>query len=265
MIELWKQILHEDLRDEGDITTKFLGIQDKIISGHVIAKEFGVFAGEVPLEALSKLYPDINFIFIANDGETFEAHDILMEIDGTAKNVLEIERSLINVLQMLCGIATTTKEWVDSASPVNILDTRKTHPLLRGIEKYAVSCGGGVNHRFGLFDRIMIKDNHLALIDNLDDIDWSKDMVVEVDNYDLLEYILQKDVSWIMLDNWNHSELIETIAWIRKEKPKCKIEVSGGINIEDIPTIKSAKPDFISTSKITLGARSTDISLNIIT
>lgn len=264
MIDLWKNILYEDLKDKGDITTSYLNIPNKNVSAHVVAKEPGIYAGEVPVNSLAQLYKGHTFIFIKHDGDPFLAQDILIEIDGYARGILEFERSLINVLQMLCGIATETKEWADVLNPVKVLDTRKTHPLLRGLEKYAVTCGTGTNHRFGLYDTMMVKDNHIQLLDNLDDVSWQKEMVVEVDTIELLEYILKQPVGWIMLDNWPYDTLKETVARIRKERPDCIIEVSGGIQFADLPLIRKARPDYVSTSKITLGAPSLDISLNII-
>ena len=147
----------------GDITSRSILSPDEIYAAEVLTRENIILCGlDILKSVFFKLDPDVSFIDNRfNDGDEIESHTKILGIKGKGIALLEGERVALNILQRLCGIATLTKQYVEKADPVQILDTRKTTPGLRSFEKYAVSCGGGKNHRFGLYDAVLIKDNHI--------------------------------------------------------------------------------------------------------
>ena len=181
------------------------------------------------------------------------------------KTILTGERTSLNFLQHLSGIATLTKKFVDSAGKnTKIYDTRKTTPLLREVEKYAVRCGGGYNHRLNLSDMVLIKDNHLELVKNFDldikSFPKNKKIEIEAQNYEHVKQFVILNPDIIMLDNMDYVEMRKSIKYIRKHSD-CEIEISGNVSAKTIEELASLKPDRISVGIITHSAPSIDISL----
>jgi nicotinate-nucleotide pyrophosphorylase (carboxylating) len=257
----WERLLHEDLGEEGDITSALLPDPQRTVKAEVIGGEYGIFAGEKLLQELHEFSEDCVCTMLITDGTSFTQGTVLFTIDGSAKTILGLERTLLNVLQISCGIATETNSWVKKAAPTKIIDTRKTHPGLRAMEKYAVKCGGGNNHRIGLFDKVMFKDNHLLMLDDYDQIIWPPKAVVEIEDWAQLKYFLHTPVLWFMLDNWNRKDLPEAIREIRNFPMRRTIELSGGVTYDDLEVFGTMGADYISTSAITLRAKPIDISL----
>lgn len=257
---LWEQAQSEDLGNEGDITTKFLNLKENETEAVVITREACVFAGEVLLRWLNG-NEKVSVEYDMHDGALLKKEHIIARLHGKISDILRIERSLLNFLSLAMGIATETYKWVQAASPVRVLDTRKTHPGLRIYEKYAVACGGGENHRLGLYDRMMFKENHLGKIQDMRTVIWPEDCVVEIENLHQLQLFLTTPVNWFLLDNWDLNDIPDAVDIIRKSSNRRYIELSGGINYEDLSTIRHMGVDYISTSKITMHATPIDVTL----
>ncbi len=262
--------LKEDLGDLGDITTQAV-IKDGVnVKGSFLVESDGVLAG-IPVAKIVFELVDENIVIQTgfSDGNKVKAGDIVMEVEGEAASILKAERTALNFLQHLSGIASFTSKFVKKVEPYTtaILDTRKTTPGLRALEKYAVRCGGGTNHRMGLFDAILIKDNHIAAAGGVAiAIERAKErfplMVVEVETETLVqvEEALGAGADVIMLDNMTPKEVEEAVKFI---KGRAVVEVSGGINLENVEDYAKAGADRISTSAITQAARPLNISLEI--
>ena len=210
---------------------------------------------------------------ILKDGSVCYAGDILYELEAPASILLSYERILLNLIQRMSGIASLTNQYVQTlnSSTIKILDTRKTTPGLRLFEKYSVFLGGGYNHRFDLNEGVMIKDNHLAIIDDLDThlIEFhqqypNKKIQIEVDNFKQLKGILNSltiKIDAILLDNMNATQTAKCAQLIRKSLPECFIESSGGINLNNITNYQSLDIDGISIGALTHQANSKNIKL----
>jgi nicotinate-nucleotide pyrophosphorylase (carboxylating) len=257
----------------GDLTTESIVPDNFYTKAFIIAKEEGIIAGiPVAEEVFKFLDPSINFSPKVSDGERVEKGETIVEIHGKAKTILTGERTALNFLQRLSGIATFTNYCVSLAKPygVKILDTRKTTPLLRALEKYAVKVGGGgENHRFALYDMVLIKDNHIKIAGSITEaVKRVREKVspfykieVETENLEQVKEALENKVDIIMLDNMD----IETIKKaIKIINGKALIEVSGNIKPEDIKTIAELGINFISMGKLTHSVKSLDISLEVI-
>ncbi|KAJ6644939.1 putative nicotinate-nucleotide pyrophosphorylase [carboxylating] [Pseudolycoriella hygida] len=215
-------------------------------------------------------YSDVEYKFLAKDGEQITAGRKIVEGFGSAKEILALERTILNYLQHLSGVATLTQEYVSktTGSKAKICDTRKTLPGLRALQKYAVVCGGGCNHRFSLDSSILIKDNHIAICGSVKNaIQKAKacaphytKIEVECDDLEQIQQALDCDIDIIMLDNMN---LEQIRAAVRLIGGKCLIEVSGGVNLQTIPQIADLNVDFISIGRLTNSARAIDIGLDI--
>jgi len=265
--------LREDI-GSGDVTTDFLIPSKTNIKGMFVAKSEGVICG-VPLIKLTlqKLNKEIKIINKKKDGDIVKTGDVIAVVKGNARAILSGERVVLNIIQRLSGIATTTKKFVDIAKPykVTILDTRKTTPNLRILEKYAVTVGGGQNHRMGLYDAALIKNNHLKIV-NLEKAVYElrrwlpKDMTIEIEVHDL--EILKKAIELcpdiIMLDNMGLSMVDEAMKIIKQSHCKSKIEISGGINLHNIRDYAQRKPDFISLGTITHSPQAMDIHFKLL-
>ncbi|MFY9556478.1 MAG: carboxylating nicotinate-nucleotide diphosphorylase [Blastocatellia bacterium] len=265
-------LLKEDL-GRGDITTqsvvrggargrgRFLAKQDFVLCGLEVAEAvFGTLDNNIMLE--SRVY----------DGEKIADGTEFARIEGPAAALLTGERTALNIMQRLSGVATLTKAFVDrvEGTTARIVDTRKTTPGLRLLEKYAVTVGGGFNHRFGLDDGTLIKDNHIALAGGVRRaIELARRAVphlmkieVEVGNQSQLREALAANADVIMLDNMNADEIRESVKQIR-EIPNVIIEVSGGVNLENVRELAECGADLISVGAITHSATAVDISLKI--
>ena len=263
--------LEEDL-GPGDLTT--WAIIDPSIKGkaRLLAKEEIVLAGiEVFGKVLSRLDPEIAVECNFHDGDVVAKAKDIGVVKGSIRGILSGERTALNFLQHLSGIATLTRRYVDKTDPskVRVIDTRKTTPGLRVLEKYAVRVGGGFNHRFGLFDGVLIKDNHIAAVGSISKavakiratVPHTLRIEVEVDDIKGLEQALEAGADAILLDNMSVKEMEEavTIAGGR-----VLLEASGGITLESIEEISQTGVNLISVGAITHSARSVDISLELI-
>ncbi|MBI5573102.1 MAG: carboxylating nicotinate-nucleotide diphosphorylase [Elusimicrobia bacterium] len=260
-----KLALKEDA-PKGDITTNALIPKNKIISARFVAKAAGVICGlDIAKTVFQQLDKKIEFVKKTKDGQFVKNGQVIAEVKGKARAILTAERTALNFLQHLSAIATTTRMFVVQAdNNSKIYDTRKTTPLLRNLEKYAVRAGGGYNHRLNLSDMVLIKDNHLKLIKNeklrIRNLPKNKKVEIECQNFEQVEEFLKLKPDIIMLDNMDFGLMEKCIKYIRGHS-KCEIEVSGNVNLKTVKKIASLKPDRISVGKITHSAPALDISL----
>ena len=260
------EFLEEDVGHQ-DITTDSLDT-DRYIEAYMIAKEEGVLAGIEFAKDVYNLVGDCKLENFVKDGASIKKGDILAIVYGSGKSILKAERLSLNIVQRLSGIATLTNKYVEKIKDtgVRLLDTRKTTPGFRAFEKYAVKVGGGDNHRFALYDMVMIKDNHIALAGSITEaVNQIKKKVspmvkieVEVSSFEQLEEALKNPVDVIMLDNMSAEDVKKAVKLINKSK---LVEVSGNITIENIRDYALAGPDFISTGAVIHSAKWLDISL----
>jgi nicotinate-nucleotide pyrophosphorylase (carboxylating) len=265
--------IQEDI-GEGDVTTESFVPADLRASAQIIVHEKAIIAGtETAAEVFHRVDPAVRSRVIRADSSEVEAGDIIIEIDGPARSILKAERVALNFLQRLSGIATLTRKFVNAADNprVQILDTRKTTPGLRALEKAAVVAGGGVNHRFGLYDMVLVKDNHLiadsglsAFAETVRRLRNERPGVrieVEADHLEQVRAFLEIDeVDVILLDNMKRTEMREAVA-LRKNK--VKFEASGGITLKNIRQIAVTGVDYISVGALTHSAPAINLSLEI--
>ena len=269
-----RRALAEDL-GPGDITSECFIPADHRSSARIIAKETAVLAGtEAAIEVFRQVDPAIEIEIRKNDGEAIAPDNLILTATGPTRALLSAERTALNFLQRLSGIATLTRRFVDAVSGTKavILDTRKTPPGLREFERLAVRAGGGVNHRFGLFDRVLAKDNHLAITGNAAGlqraIDEAKnrapDILIEIeaDTLDQVRLLCDlRGVDIILLDNMTNDQLREAVQ-IRGDK-KILLEASGGVNLDTVAAIAATGIDQISVGALTHSARAIDLSMEI--
>ena len=265
--------IQEDI-GEGDVTTEFFVPAGLHASAQIIAREKAIIAGtETATEVFDRVDPATRARVIRADSSEVEAGDTIIEIDGLARSILKAERVALNFLQRLSGIATLTRRFVNAADNprVQILDTRKTTPGLRALEKAAVVAGGGVNHRFGLYDMVLVKDNHLiadsglsAFAETVRRLRQERSGVrieVEADRLEQVRAFLEIDeIDVILLDNMKRAEMREAVA-LRKNK--VKFEASGGITLKNIRQIAATGVDYISVGAITHSAPAINLALEI--
>ena len=267
--------LSEDLAERGDTTSKSVIPADARAFGVLYAKSDCVLAGLAVAEAVfKKLDPACEFKYIMHDGDKCPAKTVIAEITGNAVAMLTAERTALNFIQRLCGVATMANAYAASVKDfaMEVLDTRKTTPGWRNLEKYAVAVGGASNHRIGLFDRIMIKDNHreMAGMEGSGGIIRSVerarkaypdlDIEVEVDTLEELEEALKSGCEYILLDNMSTAMMAEAV---KRNSGRAKLEASGNITIERLPEIAAVGVDFASSGALTHSVKSADISLDI--
>jgi nicotinate-nucleotide pyrophosphorylase (carboxylating) len=258
----------------GDITSQSLLPADARISAQLVARENGILCGEDIFAAAMRMTGTIVIQFAVHDGEQFARGEVLATVDGQAQTVLQAERVALNFIQRLSGIATLTAQYVaeTAGTKARIVDTRKTTPGLRLLERYAVRCGGGHNHRFSLSDAVMAKDNHLAVLTrhgkgNLTDqlrsafarLPHTTHVEVEVDHPEQIEAILASGVGTIMLDNFTIEELRADVQQIAG---RARVEASGRVRLDDVREISSTGVDIISVGALTHSARSLDLGLD---
>jgi len=265
--------LREDI-GSGDLTTDSFVSKNVQAVARIVARERAIVAGtEIAAEVFRRVDRDLKIKVIRNNGSEINAGDDLMQVNGRARSILKAERVALNFLQRLSGIATMTRKFVDAAANghVKILDTRKTTPGLRALEKAAVVAGGGANHRFGLFDMVMIKDNHLVARSGFDVFAKAVrrfhqehpnvQIEVEVDTLDQVRTLLEiNGIDVILLDNMKPAQIREAIAL---GKGKVKFEASGGVTLKDIRQIAATGVDYISIGALTHSARAIDFSLEM--
>jgi len=265
--------LKEDI-GKGDITTEFFVPETLHAGGRIVAHEPAIVAGTgTAAEIFRKIDPATDVQIVRRDGEAVAAGDTVIEVRGLARSILKAERVALNFLQRLCGIATLTRQFVDAVGnhPAKILDTRKTTPGLRVLEKAAVVAGGGVNHRSGLFDMVLVKDNHLAALGGLsgfaDQIRRLRkerpDVRIEVEADDLEQtraFVEIDGIDVILLDNMGPAQIREALALRRNS---IKFEASGGVTLKNVRRIAATGVDYISIGALTNAARAIDLGLEM--
>ena len=266
--------LREDI-GEGDVTTQLVVPEEARAKARVLSREKAVIAGTSPaVEVFRRVDPELKISTTLTDGAAVLGGETILEISGSARSILTAERVALNFLQRLSGIATLTRAFVEAIgkNPAKIMDTRKTTPGLRALEKAAVVAGGGLNHRFGLFDMILIKDNHLvaqpnpaqlaAAIRKAKSRNPLIKVEVEADNLEQVRALVQiEELDLILLDNMETTEMREAIALGRKRK--VKFEASGGVNLRTVRRIAATGVDFISVGALTHSAPAIDLSLEL--
>jgi len=269
------EALKEDVGD-GDHTSLSTIPADSTGKAKLLVKDEGILAGvELALEIFKIVDADLKVNVFLNDGAAIKPQDVAFEVEGNSQSILKAERLVLNCMQRMSGIATKTRQIVDLLKDTNtkVLDTRKTTPGLRYLEKWAVRIGGGVNHRFGLYDMILIKDNHVDYAGGIRQaieranqylIDNNKKLAIEIEvrNLDELDQVLQTGhVNRILLDNFNFANLKQAVNIIQG---RFITEASGGITIDNIRGYAECGVDYISVGALTHSIKSLDLSLKAI-
>ncbi len=263
--------LKEDIGD-GDITTNTVFDGGDKSAAEVQAKESGVFCGgEIAKLVYEEIDPSVKVTVLKKDGSEIKSGDRLVKIEGHTRSILSGERVVLNFIGRMCGIATRTRELSTllKGTSIKLLDTRKTMPGFRLLDKYSVKTGGGQNHRMGLYDMVLIKDNHIKAAGSITEAvlrvksAYGKKFKIEVETTNLAEAeeAVGQDVDIIMLDNMDRGTMAEAVKVIKR---RAKIEVSGNITEARINEIKDLKIDFISTGAITHSVRSLDLSMRFL-
>jgi len=269
ILQLIRDGLAEDV-GSGDVTTESILQDDVVTTAQMTAKETLVVCGLEVARALF-LYLDPKAVFSDgghHDGDEIFSGKTLASIEAKASALLRGERLALNVMQQLSGISTLTRKFVRAAGKLTILDTRKTTPCLRQFEKYAVKCGGGENHRFGLFDAVLIKDNHIKIAGGIgqavqrvrDNSGYEGSIEVETTNLKEVQEALEAGADIIMLDNMGNDTL--RIA-VEKIDGRAKTEISGSITLDRLKEIENIGADYVSVGALTHSAPAVDISMNI--
>jgi nicotinate-nucleotide pyrophosphorylase (carboxylating) len=262
-------VAHALAEDVGacDVTTRAIVPADVQASASFEVKRACVLAGlDVAREVFAQVDPSVRFAAIGRDGDLCDADSIVATVDGPAASILTAERTALNFLQHLSGIASLTRRFVDAAGgQITVLDTRKTLPGLRALEKYAVRCGGGTNHRFGLFDGVLIKDNHISIagsiqaaVDRVRAAGVALPIEVEAQSIDDVDAALAAGADIVMLDNLDDSEMLQAIERIAG---RARVEISGGVTLDRMPTLAALGADCVSIGALTHSAPAADISL----
>jgi nicotinate-nucleotide pyrophosphorylase (carboxylating) len=265
--------LKEDIGD-GDVTTDSFVPETLHATARMIARENAVVAGtESAKDVFRQVDPSTDVQILCRDSDSIAAGDVIIEVRGFARSILKAERVALNFLQRLCGVATLTRQFVDAIGnhPAKVLDTRKTTPGLRALEKAAVVAGGGANHRFGLYDMVLVKDNHLAAIGKLsgfaDQIRKLRQkqpnirIEVEADNLEQVRAFVDVDgIDVVLLDNMTPAQIREAVALRRNN---IKFEASGGITLKNVKRVAATGVDYISIGALTNSARAIDIALEM--
>jgi nicotinate-nucleotide pyrophosphorylase (carboxylating) len=265
--------LREDI-GKGDLTTDFFVSKNQRATAGIVARERATLAGtETAADVFRRVDSAMKITVLRKDGSAVNPDETVIELRGSARSILKAERVALNFLQRLSGIATMTRKFVDAAANehVKILDTRKTTPGLRPLEKAAVVAGGGANHRFGLFDMVLLKDNHLAMnasfeafakaVRGFREAKPNVQIEVEADALEQVRAFLEIDgVDVILLDNMKPAQIREAIAL---GKDKVKFEASGGVTLKNIRQIAATGVDYISIGALTHSARAIDFSLEL--
>lgn len=274
VLELVRQAVVEDL-GPGDVTTETLVAMDAEVTAVILARQALVVAGGGIAEAVfHRVDASLLCEPIVSDGERAIAHSPVLRLTGRAAAILTAERTALNFMQRLCGIATLTRAFVDkvAGSGVRILDTRKTTPGMRVLEKYAVLCGGGENHRMGLYDQVLIKDNHRRFWSGAEGIRLDKAVQearrcvpglvieVEVENEEELENVLAAEPDWVLLDNMSPPDLRRCVELCNG---RAKLEASGGITLKNVSAVAATGVDAVSLGCLTHSAPAVDLSLEL--
>ncbi len=262
-------LIAEDI-GRGDLFSRIS--QSKEIRAYIIAKSDGVFAGREYVEVLAKMY-DLSLIWEVKDGERFPKGKKLLFITGDSKTILSLERSILDMVLHASSIATLTAQYVDAIKDtgVKLLDTRKTRPLLREFEKYAVRCGGGINHRMGLDDCLMLKDTHLKTIDDLDvfmqevrkKIPFTSKVEIECETLEMVKRAMKAGADIVMCDNMTLEETQSVVAFRDENYPHILLEASGNVTLDTIEAIAKTGVDAISSGSVIHQANWIDLSMKV--
>ena len=259
--------LREDIGN-GDLTAALIPA-DASAHANVICRQQAILCGlEWFNEVFRQLNETVKVTWLAHDGDAIHAGQSVCQIEGSTRTILTGERSALNFLQLLSGTATITHDYVRllASSKTHLLDTRKTIPGLRSAQKYAVSCGGGSNHRMGLFDAILIKENHIIGAGSIEKAVsqaklCAKPVEVEVENMDELAQAIKAGADSVLLDNFDLDSMHEAVQFTRG---RAKLEVSGGVEIEKIEAIAATGVDYISVGALTKHVHAVDFSMRIL-
>jgi nicotinate-nucleotide pyrophosphorylase (carboxylating) len=266
--------LDEDLGAAGDVTSNALVPPDAMGSGELVAKEQLVLAG---LEAFSRVFryvdPEVQVEFLRNDGQEIKPKVVAAKVSGRLRSLLAAERTALNLVQRMSGIATLAQQAMTAVrgSKLKVLDTRKTPPGMRSLSKEAVRLGGAANHRFGLFDGVLIKDNHIAAVGGSIQEALRRarahaprlvKIEIEVTNLKQLTEVIEEGADVVMLDNMDDELIRKAVALAAGRVP---LEVSGGVTLDRLPRLAKLGVDFVSMGSLTHSARAMDLSLEIAT
>jgi nicotinate-nucleotide pyrophosphorylase (carboxylating) len=253
---------------QNDITTEFIISDDSTCSIDLIAKENGVIAGLQVFERVFKILGQVNVEFFKQDGDRVSPGECIAKLSGKTKHILTGERTALNYLQRMSGIATLTKTYVEklSGSTAKILDTRKTTPNMRIFEKYAVKIGGGCNHRYNLSDGVLIKENHISAAGGIKEavniiranVSFVKKIEVEVETLEQINEALETGADIIMLDNMDTETMKKAVEMINK---RALIEASGNVTLDNILEVAETGVDYISVGALTHSSKVLDLSM----
>ena len=261
-----QQALQEDIGD-ADITA-LLTPENEQATATILSREDMVLAGQPWVNALIKAYdPTVKITWLKNDGDVVKANETIYQLAGSARSLLTVERPALNFVQTLSAVATKTAAYVKylEGTPTKLLDTRKTLPGLRIAQKYAVGVGGGQNHRLGLFDAFLIKENHIMAaggiaqaIAKARQIAPNKPVEVEVETWDELNQALEAQADIVMLDNFSQQQMIDAVKHVAG---RCKLEASGNITLETLTEVAQTGVDYISMGVLTKDVKAIDLSM----
>jgi nicotinate-nucleotide pyrophosphorylase (carboxylating) len=267
--------LEEDI-GSGDVTSLVALPSEHQSEAIIHTKQAGILAGiEVVESVFREVDPTLHFTKLIADGERMTRGDLICKIAGNTRSILSGERLALNLLQRLSGIATQTRTFVDQLSSLTraprIVDTRKTTPGLRVLEKYAVRVGGGHNHRFGLYDAVLLKDNHIKAAGGVarairaakSQIPHTMRIEVEIETFTQMDEAIEAQADIIMLDNMKPERMAEAVRIIRSKAPQIVIEASGGVNMANIREVAETGIDIISIGALTHSVQALDISLDL--
>ena len=268
--------LAEDI-GAGDLTSLYFVPAERRSTAFIVAREAGVLSGgEVALEVFRKVDPAIEATLLVNDGDRISEGAYVMKVEGPSRSVLTAERTALNFMQRMSGVASATRRYVDEVrgTSAEILDTRKTIPGWRLLDKQAVLHGGGSNHRMGLYDRVMVKDNHLVAEGRLEELQEAirrlkadhptVEVELEADRLEQVEAFLELEgVDYLLLDNMSLDELRLAVG-MRGDQANPRLEASGGVNLDTVAGIAATGVDFISVGAITHSVKALDLALDFV-
>lgn len=261
-----QQALAEDIGD-GDITA-LLTPENEMANATVISREEMILAGQPWVNALIQSYDaNVEITWLKNEGARVQANEAFLKLSGSARSLLTVERPALNFIQTLSAVATKTAHYVKELDGLNtkLLDTRKTLPGLRIAQKYAVAIGGGQNHRIGLFDAFLIKENHIMAaggiaqaIAKAHQIAPGKPVEVEVETWDELNQAIEAKADIVMLDNFSNQQMVDAVKHVAG---RCKLEASGNITIKNLREVATTGVDYISMGVLTKDVKAIDLSM----
>ena len=264
-----ESMVNEDI-GRGDLFSRIS--KSKEVRAYILAKSNGLFAGKEYIDVLAKMY-DLELLWKIDDGNAFLAGDKLLYISGDSKTLLSLERSILDIILHASSIATLTGKFLKKVEPygVKLLDTRKTRPLLREFEKYAVRCGGGINHRMGLDDCLMLKDTHLKTIDNLKEfmkevrqkIPFTSKVEIECEDLEGVKEAMSAGADIVMCDNMTNDAILEVVSFRDENYAHILLEASGNVTLDSIEEIARTGVDAISSGSLVHQANWIDLSMKM--